>query len=395
MSNEATSWAVRQDPGGSGPKLLLMVLANHAGKDGVTIVGRELLAEECCTRTATVTDNFKRLESCGLVARLERRRGNGSRTSDWTILAPQYPDRGEMIDGLKDRSNDRPVEVLELACRGTDSVGDGGTDSAPDDEGVRYGFGEVQVRKTATSGTDSGETRAVSEPSVNKGDSGSLEPESPTENKPTASLSSRPELVRLSDRMAAGIKQRHSRANVKPQSKAWLDPLRLLIDRDGYSEDEVETMIDWVLADERTSRYVLSPMKLRAQRDELAIKAGVAQPADDGLFKFRTERPKVNRLTQPVDEAPLPAVTPELEAAWAPIMAQIERVVDEPTRKLWLDGLHLHAAGDELVVGCGHGATRWVSERFGRVITAAAELVAGDVPVRIVECGCEPAECAA
>ncbi len=402
MSNEATSWAARQGAGdGFGAKLLLMMLANHAGKDGVTVVGRKLLARECGTeRLATVTELFGTLERLGLVGRLERRRGNGSRTSDWTVLAPGAADRGEMIDATSSSGEiERPEEVVAIAKRGTVTAPTGGTESAPDaaceaegsgtvSVGVRSGERKVQVRSA-------GRPEPLVEPSGEQGDSSSKELESPTESKPPSELSSRPDLVRLSDRMAAGIKQRHSRANVTPRGKSWLDPLRLLIDRDGYSEDEVEMMIDFVLADERTSRFVLSPAKLRAQRDELAIKAGVAQPADDGLFKFRRQ-PSANRLAQPAEETALPPVTVELQAAWVPIMAQIALVVDEPTRKQWLDGLHLHAAGDELVIGYGHGATRWVSERFGRVITEAAQLVVGaGVSVRIVECGCDAEERAA
>jgi hypothetical protein len=122
MSAEASAWALQQDAGGPGPKLLLLVLANHADKDGVTYAGRALLAQECCCRTATITTNFAKLESLGLVKRLERRRGNGSRTSDWTVLAPQLEDRGPMIDAASD---EYPEGVSQLAQRGsgTETVG--------------------------------------------------------------------------------------------------------------------------------------------------------------------------------------------------------------------------------------------------------------------------------
>jgi Helix-turn-helix domain len=159
MSNEATSWAIRQDPGGAGPKLLLMILANHAGKDGVCYPGREILTDECCCkRKATVTDNFARLERLGLVQRLQRRRANGSRTSDWTILAPAHADRGEMVDA----DDTRPENVASLARRGTESVPDSGTENVPRQVRktypVRYGKPTPLKRK--------GNVRETSEPPI-------------------------------------------------------------------------------------------------------------------------------------------------------------------------------------------------------------------------------------
>lgn len=139
MSNEATSWAVRQKCGGTGPKLLLMVLANHAGKDGICYPGRELLAEECDTkRTATITANFARLESMGFVKRIERRRKNTSRTSDWAILAPCADDRGEMINA----TDDRP-EAVRLLAVCTDSVPEVRS-ALPESSGTDEGGGQVR-----------------------------------------------------------------------------------------------------------------------------------------------------------------------------------------------------------------------------------------------------------
>lgn len=112
MSVEASSWAIRQRDLTPGGKLLLLVLANAAGSDGITFVGRATQAERCCCRPETVTENIKRLEVAGLVARVGRRRENGSRTSDYTILAPQAEDRGEMADASED---EYPEPVVSLA----------------------------------------------------------------------------------------------------------------------------------------------------------------------------------------------------------------------------------------------------------------------------------------
>jgi hypothetical protein len=96
------------------------VLANHAGKDGVTFVGRARLAEECCCQPQAISKNFARLEDGKLAARVERRRENGSRTSDWTILAPSSSDRGPMVDATQ---GEVPEGVAARALRsGTENV---------------------------------------------------------------------------------------------------------------------------------------------------------------------------------------------------------------------------------------------------------------------------------
>jgi hypothetical protein len=392
VSNEATSWAVRQDPGGSGPKLLLMILANHAGKDGVTYVGRELLAEECCSkRLATVTENFARLEARGFLTRLERRRDNGSRTSDWTILGPNAVDRGEMIDA----GAERPESIVAIARRGTQAVPEGGTDSAPEAGGVRSAFPQPQVRISSTSGTDSVETRAVSEPSGEGGGTACSDEQAvaSSENRPTVSLGSRDDLIELSNRLAEGVRGNDPKAKVKPATQAWLDPLRLLVDRDGRTVEEVQAVIDWCVADSFERKVVLSPAKLRARFSELAMKAGVAQPDEgdaDNAINFGFRRRGGNRASVPAPQAPdawLAAhpVTPELDAEWAPIEAELRNAVDESVFKLWLAGLHLHESGDRLMIGCPAHAKRWVVDRFGRLVAGAVD----GRPYELVACGCD------
>lgn len=212
MSNEATSWAVRQDPGGSGPKLLLMILANHAGKDGVCYPGREILTEECCCkRKATVTDNFARLEKLGLVKRLERRRVNGSRTSDWTILAPEHADRGAMIDA----GEERPEQVVAVAKRGTESV--------PDD-------GEVRDGNRTPSGTENrpGQVRKTGGPEP------SVEPSEEPSDSPTSPLI---ESIFEHWRQAMG---KNGNAKLTPERRGKITA-RL---KQGYTADRIKRAID-------------------------------------------------------------------------------------------------------------------------------------------------------
>lgn len=114
MSWQATSWAARQTAGNSGRKALLLLIANAASPDGVTYIGRRALADECECRPETVSANLGALEDAGLLTRHQRRRRNGSRATDYIVLAPRWEDRGEMRDGEPD---ELPEAVAEDACR--------------------------------------------------------------------------------------------------------------------------------------------------------------------------------------------------------------------------------------------------------------------------------------
>jgi helix-turn-helix protein len=142
MSFQATSWALRQQTGGHGPKLLLLVLANHASPAGIAFPGRKTLADECECRPATITANMKLLESVGLIRRHERRRQSGSRTSDWIILAPKLRDRGEMLDADPD---EYPQTIADQAKRsGTETESEVLSGSKNDPGQVRFSGGPYE-----------------------------------------------------------------------------------------------------------------------------------------------------------------------------------------------------------------------------------------------------------
>ena len=111
MSAAAKDWAWAQNVRG-GEKLLLIALAERADRYGVTFIGRAAAVLMTGLSAASVTSNMNKLREKKLVATFDRRRANGSRTSDWTVLAPQQ-NRGRMEDYPLE---DIPVEVL-LAAR--------------------------------------------------------------------------------------------------------------------------------------------------------------------------------------------------------------------------------------------------------------------------------------
>ena len=114
MSTQAVTWAFdRQEQGLTiAQKFLLVALANSADKSGVTWIGQAALAEDCVCKRETVSRNMVALEEAGFIRRVRRCRANGSRTSDYTILAPRQPDRGSMTNASPDEF---PEEVVALA----------------------------------------------------------------------------------------------------------------------------------------------------------------------------------------------------------------------------------------------------------------------------------------
>jgi hypothetical protein len=112
MSTQAMSWAFEQQELSTGAKFLLVAIADVADGHGVAWCGRVLLAERCCCTPKTVSENMAKLEDAGLIVRRERRRLNGSRTSDWIVLAPNALDRGLMRDAPADEF---PATICELA----------------------------------------------------------------------------------------------------------------------------------------------------------------------------------------------------------------------------------------------------------------------------------------
>lgn len=124
MSVEAQSWAIGQSGMGIGAKCCLVMLANHANRAGICWPGRKLLAQECDCRPETISKHMAVLEERGLISRAERRRRNGSKTSDWIVLAPLAQDRGPMIDA---DPSELPQAISDLARKRS------GEEFAPDD----------------------------------------------------------------------------------------------------------------------------------------------------------------------------------------------------------------------------------------------------------------------
>lgn len=87
MSHFAVSWAYLQTVPKS-EKFVLVTIADIADASGVAWPGSRKLASLCSCDEATIVRIMKKLEAETCIARVERRRENGKRASDWIVVGP-------------------------------------------------------------------------------------------------------------------------------------------------------------------------------------------------------------------------------------------------------------------------------------------------------------------
>ena len=121
-------------------------------------------------------------------------------------------------------------------------------------------------------------------------------------SKPSTSAKPRDDVERLCAHLADRIEANGSK---RPAiGKKWRDAARLLIDRDGRTEQQVTAAIDWCQQDEFWHRNILSMPKLREKYDQLRLAAlaeqrkksqpGRQQETDD-QFKRAIDRIKARK----------------------------------------------------------------------------------------------------
>lgn len=88
MAHEYTSWAYSLEIPGAGRKFVLVALADAANADGYSFPGQKRLATMTGQSERTVRAHLEWLESNGYIKRVERRRKDGTRTSDEYHLPP-------------------------------------------------------------------------------------------------------------------------------------------------------------------------------------------------------------------------------------------------------------------------------------------------------------------
>jgi hypothetical protein len=107
MSARATNWAWDQHGMGTAAKVVLLSLAEYADReDGTCFPSRKTISEECEMSPATVTRALATLLELGLIQVDQRRRDNGSRTSNLYTLS--VPTQGLNLQPARAQSEQAP-----------------------------------------------------------------------------------------------------------------------------------------------------------------------------------------------------------------------------------------------------------------------------------------------
>jgi len=86
-----------------------------------------------------------------------------------------------------------------------------------------------------------------------------------------ANASTRRDVERLCERLAERVEANGAK---RPAiTKAWRDAARLLVDKDGRTEEQIAWLIDWATADQFWRSNILSMPKLREKFDQMLIRA--------------------------------------------------------------------------------------------------------------------------
>jgi hypothetical protein len=97
----------------------------------------------------------------------------------------------------------------------------------------------------------------------------------------------RDDIERICDHLADRVEQNGSK---RPTiTKAWRTAARLMLDKDGRTEEQVHGCIDWCQANDFWRGNVLSMPKLREKYDQLRLQA--TRPAGGNVVPIGAARP--------------------------------------------------------------------------------------------------------
>ena len=204
------SWILRDESISAQAVLVYASLASRAGFESIH-PGQKIIAAEARCSERRVRDAIKELEERGLVERVERRFRSGQRASDGYVL----------------HSGVRPSSLAELPAGAAGSEGQpADSDSANRQIPANVPLIEITTKEIAN-----------------------VEP-------------GRPDVEALLDLLDEEIRRNDAR-KIPKRNKANANAIRLLLDRDGYTAEEVASVIRWAQADQFWHTNILSASKLR------------------------------------------------------------------------------------------------------------------------------------
>lgn len=119
MSYQASNWAIEQVCDTATEKAVLMIIASYAGPDGTLYPSQETIARQSCCSVKTVERALKTFEERGWIERTERRRHDGSRTSDLIFMVkvanPEPREQPDNVSGSRGTTR-HPVQTKQTSC---------------------------------------------------------------------------------------------------------------------------------------------------------------------------------------------------------------------------------------------------------------------------------------
>jgi len=272
MSWKASAWAKTVKTGSPAAKAILLCVADYADEDNSCYPGQERLADESEQSVRSVRRHLDHLETIGAITRERRFDAKGHRTSDRFILHIE-----------RDLSKPKAAKNAEIAGKNPNgqsgrlesgSVPNGQIDLRSD-ETVLPANGDHPYRPPV-----SGEP--LEEPLDKNHQIHGGDDEQPTlvvadGGSSTRAIGTRREsetredVERVCQHLAEAIVANGGR---RPTiTKKWRDEARLLMDRDGISEERVHKAIDWCQGHPFWRANVLSMPTLREKYDQLRLQA--------------------------------------------------------------------------------------------------------------------------
>jgi hypothetical protein len=274
VAGNVTDWVWEHSRAVNAPLIVLLAVAHEADRDGIAIMSVRELA-----RKARVSSRSVQLAVRDLAAlrELEVRSAGGGRGHRATYRVPikgedpapfetvkgedPAPFTGNPEDPAPFEPTGNPEDPAPFRRPKPQVSGTNPEDSSP------FAISDVLI---TTTGTSEVQVKDVSE-------------------------EARPDVTRLCARLASHIAANGSK---RPAiTKRWRDAARLMLDRDGRTEQQIASAIDWCQADEFWRANILSMPKLREKYDQLRLQAMRAsgtkhtrQAEIDELFGAAMER---------------------------------------------------------------------------------------------------------
>lgn len=184
---------------------------------------------------------------------------------EWTDYQPTKADVEAERAAARERMRELRAKRKGVAAEAERSAADDGSGSVHPNTGER----SVGVR-TNTAGTSAEVRLAPTQPSPARPNP-SLSNEREASMSAIADATARPDVDALLDLLEAEVVANGGKAPARNRKNR--DAMRLLLDKDGRSVDQVEAAIRWCQADEFWRANILSASKLRDKYDQLRLAA--------------------------------------------------------------------------------------------------------------------------